>query len=86
MRSRDARQRIQELVETGLARWAGPDETKGLAGGARTDGGTGVELAELTREGLREAAAALGLSLGTAERLHGFAGGGPAIRAGPVPA
>ena len=36
-----------------------------------------LELSELTREGLRELAASLGLSLDRAERLHGLAGGGP---------
>jgi len=78
VRVRAARARLQRLAAAGLMRWVGTrDDREQLSLGLARDELAALELSELTREGLRELAAMLGLSLARAERLHGLVGGGP---------
>jgi hypothetical protein len=78
LRVRDARVRLERLAAAGLVRWVGrPGDPERLRLGLAPHEVAALELSELTREGLRELAASLGLSLARAERLHGLAGGGP---------
>jgi Replication-relaxation len=64
------------LVQRGLARVVLPPELPRAVGG-------GADLLELTVDGLRLLAGYLGLSLASAVRHHGLAGGGPAMPVGP---
>jgi hypothetical protein len=71
-----ARRRRDLLVQRGLARILPPDE---LAPGLRCKD----DLLEATVRGLTMLAGSLGLSLGTAVRYHGLAGGGRQTPIGP---
>jgi Replication-relaxation/Winged helix-turn-helix DNA-binding len=77
MRRRQARAGLERLATAGLVRWVGEPEAEGFGLDLAADELAALELSELTREGLRVLAAALGLSLARAQRLHGLAGGGP---------
>jgi hypothetical protein len=70
------RERLAELMRLGLLRVVPADELPGGVGGYD-------HLLELTVAGLTRLAASLGLSLASATRLHGFAGGGPDSAVGP---
>jgi Replication-relaxation len=76
-RIREARARLDRLAKAGLVRWVDELEAGDLRLGLAPGELAALELSELTREGLRELAASFGLSLASAERLHGLAGGGP---------
>ncbi len=78
IRARDARVRLEHLAAAGLVRWVGTrDDPEHLPLGLTPEELARLELSELTREGLRELAASLDLTLARAEQLHGLAGGGP---------
>jgi len=78
IRARDARVRLERLAAAGLMRWVGTaDDPEHLPLELTPEELARLKLSELTREGLRELAASLGLTLARAEQLHGLAGGGP---------
>jgi len=78
VRVRDARTRLQRLASVGLLRWVGAaSDTEQPSLGLTRAEIKALELSELTRAGLRELSAVLGLSMARAERLHGLVGGGP---------